>query len=339
MANPKYKPVEVHKRVMNEIVPALRYEGGSEQWQVALRNKLDELLGLDRMPARKCALEVRTLWKRDTQHGTIEKIVFSSEQDHDVPAYVCLPANASRPYTFFICLQGHSSGMHNSIAVDRENETRGIIVEGDRDFAIGCMRRGIAAMCIEQRGFGECTDIHDSWTLACHNPSAHAMMLGRTLVGERVFDVDRAIDYLETRSDVDMKKVGVMGNSGGGTVAMFAGGLLDRISYVMPSCCVSSFKDSIMSIDHCICNYVPNLLCYADCSDILCLTAPKPLVIVSGRTDAIFPIDSARKSFDKVKTVYKELYAEHLCHHIIGKGGHRFYADAAWPVMQSLLSR
>ena len=45
--------------------------------------------------------------------------------------------------------------MHNSIAVQREDETKLLKVEGDRDFGLECMRRGIAALCIEQRSFGE----------------------------------------------------------------------------------------------------------------------------------------------------------------------------------------
>lgn len=94
------------------------------------------------------------LWRRDHELGSIEKVAFTSEPFADVVAYVCLPQTAQPPYPFMICLQGHSTGMHNSIAVQRDDECKPHEVAGDRDFALTCMRHGIAALCIEQRSFG-----------------------------------------------------------------------------------------------------------------------------------------------------------------------------------------
>jgi len=139
---------------MNNTTQALAYDGGDvRQWQQKLGAKLRELTGL--MPEEHPPLNVRSLWKRDHELGTIEKIVFTSEPYSDVPAFVCVPKNAKPPYNWFICVQGHSTGMHNSIAVDRDDNSIPIEVPGDRDFAIGAMSRGIAALCIEQRSFGE----------------------------------------------------------------------------------------------------------------------------------------------------------------------------------------
>ena len=107
------------------------------------------------MPKERCPLRPRLLWKREHRLGIIEKIAYTPEPYSDVVAYVCLPKSAEPPYPFMICLQGHTTGMHNSIAVQREDETKLLKVEGDRDFGLECMRRGIAALCIEQRSFGE----------------------------------------------------------------------------------------------------------------------------------------------------------------------------------------
>ena len=336
--NYNFEPCLVHQAEMNRLQPQLHYSGGEvKPWQEALRAKLRELLGLNRMPREKCPLNVRSLWTRRHELGTIEKIAFSSEQKHDVTAYVCLPFTARPPYPFFICLQGHSTGMHVSLGLQQDEATPNDD-DGDRDFCIECLRRGIPSIAIEQRGFGLCEDKY-SIVPRCQNPAAHALMLGRTLLGERIFDVDRTIDYLAARGDVAMDSLGVMGNSGGGTAAMFAGGLLDRISLVMPSCSFSSFKASIMSIEHCICNYVPQLLLWAEMSDVVALAAPKPLVIVNGKDDPIFPIKEAREGFEAIREVYRRLDAEPHCHHVIGNGGHRFYAADAWPVMQREMER
>ena len=252
-----------------------------------------------------------------------------------MPAYVCLPRDVAPPYPFFICLQGHTTGMHVSLAVDRDDETRPIAVEGDRDFALGCLRRGIAALCLEQRAFGERREQVQKQVAeqGCHDAAMQALMLGKTLIGERVFDVDRGIDYLEARGDADLTRLGVMGNSGGGTISMFAAALLPRIRFAMPSSYFCSFRDSIMSIYHCADNYIPGLLRVAEMSDIMGLFAPRPVVIVAGEKDDIFPIAGTRREFRKLRAIYRAAGAPERCHLVVGPEGHRFYADLAWPVM------
>ena len=302
-----------------------------------MRKMVKKLSGYDQMPSEhRVDLNVQSLWKREHKLGTIEKIVFTAEPFADVLAYVCLPKNAEPPYTWFLCVQGHSGGNYNSIAVDGNNETRPIRVSGQRDFGLGCMRRGVAALCIEQRSFGERRELVQKQAAGahgCHDATMHALMLGRTLIAERVFDVDRGIDYLMTRSDVDNKRLGVMGNSGGGTISLFSAAMLSRIRFAMPSCYFCTFRDSIMSINHCVDNYVPGLLKYAEMSDIMGLFAPRPVVIVAGKKDPIFPFPAVRKAFKRLKTIYAAAGAAHHCHLVVGEGGHRFYAGPAWEKM------
>ncbi len=336
-----YSPSLVHKRMINNSTPSLGFKKGCDHvlWQRRLKRKLRQLAGS--FPAERPPLNVRTLWGKTHPLGKIEKIVFTSEPYADVPAYVCLPANASPPYDFMICLQGHSSGMHNSIAVDFNDENKKIKVAGDRDFALGCMKRGIAALAIEQRAFGEREEKTQKTIAAhrCHDASAHALMLGRTLIGERVFDVDRGIDYLKTRGDVNFKTLGVMGNSGGGTISLFSAALLPRIRFAMPSCYFCTFSDSIMKICHCADNYVPGLMRYAEMADCMGLFAPGPAVIVAGEKDAIFPIAGVRKAFRHLKKIYRAANAGDRCHLVVGGEGHRFYADLAWPVALKEIER
>lgn len=327
-------PTEHHGYLMSKLKPQMHFAGDKIlPWQKKLRKKLQQLMG--EMPAKKVALSPKRLWFKKHDLGTIEKIVFTSEPFSDVVAYVCLPKNVKPPYTYMICLQGHSTGMHNSIAVQRDNENKFHLVEGDRDFGLGCMRRGIAAICIEQRSFGLRRELKQKHIAShgCHDATMHALMLGRTLLGERVYDVDRAIDYLALRGDADMKRIGVMGNSGGGTISLFSAALLPRIAFAMPSCYFCTFKDSLMSIYHCMDNYIPGLLPYAEMSDVMGLFAPKPVVLVAGKKDTIFPIDKTRAAFKELKKIYKASGAEKNCHLVVGSEGHRFYADDAWPVM------
>ena len=106
-----YSPSLNHRYLMDALTPALAYDGGDvSTWQRRLRRKVKSLLG---MPSGdRVALDVRSLWQRQHPLGSIEKIVFRAEPYADVMAYVCLPKAATLPYTWFICVQGHTTGAH-----------------------------------------------------------------------------------------------------------------------------------------------------------------------------------------------------------------------------------
>ncbi len=105
------------------------------------------------MPGVKSPLKPRTIWVRHHELGTIEKVVFTGEPFSDVPAYVCLPRGVKPPYIYVVCLQGHGTGMHNSVALSAD-ESQPVESPNELDFALWCMRHGLAALCIEMRGLG-----------------------------------------------------------------------------------------------------------------------------------------------------------------------------------------
>lgn len=333
----EYSPWQVHEDLLKRIKQELAFDGGDvAPWQRKLRRKLKQCLG--EMPDNRPPLKPRTLWKKDHELGTIEKVVFTSERHADVPAYFSLPRIGRPPYPVMICLQGHSGGMYNDIAVDPEDESTAIDVPGHREFTLHALSRGFAALAIEQRAFGERRETYNTrLDPACWDASMHAIMLGRTLAGERTWDVDRGIDYLETRPEIDRKRIGCMGNSGGGTVTMYAAALLPRLAFAMPSCSFCTFRDSVLGIKHCMDNHIPGLYKYAEMADVMGLFAPKPLVVVAGVEDTIFPIDGVRKAFRDLRRVYKAAGVPKACRLVEGPEGHRFYADLAWPVLLELL--
>lgn len=337
-------PSLLHRRLAAGLTPRLSFTGGEVgPWQDRARSKITELIGLPRIaeavPVRTPPAG-RTHWRQADRLGTIEKFSFESEPGSDLVGYLCLPTEAEPPYPTVICLQGHSTGMHNSIGRDRDDERIPISVEGDRDFALGALRHGFAALCIEQRAFGYRRELDQQAVSShgCQDATMHALMLGRTLIGERVFDVDRGLDYLATRDDIDQSRIGIMGNSGGGTVSVYAAAVLDRIAFAMPSCSVCTYRDSIMAIYHCADNYVPGILPELEFADVVGCFAPKPLVVVAGRDDAIFPLPGVRETFDAISGLYAAAGAADQCRLVIGDGGHRFYEQQGWSALLELIN-
>ena len=199
-------------------------------------------------------------------------------------------------YPLVICLQGHSKGMHISLARPKylgDEES----IAGDRDFAIQAVREGYAALVIEQRCFGERGGTPDGPN--CYQSTMSALLLGRTTIGERVWDVSRAIDVVEKYfPEIDSTRIG--------------------------------------TLYHCSCNYIPGIYKYFEMGDLAGLIAPRPLIVVAGREDNIFPIEGVQKSFERIQKLYKLAGAADNCRLIIGEGGHRFYAKESWPVFREL---
>ena len=330
-------PSEYHRTLAEATQRKLAYPGHSlPEWQRELRAKIGELVGMRWI--QQPPPVATTLWRRTHTLGMIEKIWFTSEPGADVVGYLCVPESADGNTPVIICLQGHTTGMHNSVGLT-EDETGWQAVEGDRDFAIGAMRNGFAALCLEQRSFGErreqIQEIRSPH--GCHDAAMRSLLLGRTLLGERLFDVQRGVAYLKTRPELDHSRVGVLGNSGGGTLAIYAAGLLPDIAFAMPSCSFCTFEASLLSIYHCADNYVPGILQWAEMADILGLAAPKPLVVVAGREDHIFPIAGVQSAYSALLRIYGDANASDRIRLVIGDGGHRFYERAAWSALRDVL--
>ena len=128
-----------------------------------------------------------------------------------------------------------------------------------------------------------------------------------------------------------------MGNSGGGTATAYVGALEERVKLVMPSCSMCAFTESIAIMHHCSCNYVPRMAQYFDMGDLMAMACPKYFVQVNGKDDDGFLLTGAEAVFAAGKQAYEKAGVTDRCTLVIGNGGHRFFADDAWPVVHKYL--
>jgi dienelactone hydrolase len=164
-----------------------------------------------------------------------------------------------------------------------------------------------------------------------------ALLYGRTTIGERVFDISRAIDMATKNfSFIDEEKIACMGNSGGGTATIYAAALEERIKVAMPSCSLCTYKDSIGAMYHCTCNYIPGIALDFDMGDLCGLIAPRSLVVVSGAKDSIFPRHGVIESVEVARKYYAAAGVSDGIAWIEGPEGHRFYAALSWPTFHKM---
>src|SRR5580658_5369724 len=298
----------------------------AEAWQKRLRAKITELLG--GFPAR-VPLQPQTLEVREFPAYRREKFVFESRPGMLVLGYLLTPVKSAPPHATMVCIPGHGRGVDDIVGIDAQGRDRTNKEGYQHDFAIQVVEHGMAAVAIEPLAFGCRRDPRTrkggAGASACQPSAGAALLLGQTMIGWRVYDVMRAIDWIETRQELDARRVGCMGISGGGTVTTFAAALEPRIRVAMISGYLNTFRDSIMSLSHCIDNYVPGILNWAEMYDVAGLIAPRPLFAESGRKDPIFPIEASQASFARVKKVYDVFGAAKLTEQETFDGPHSFW--------------
>ncbi|MGI8991395.1 MAG: alpha/beta hydrolase family protein [Bryobacteraceae bacterium] len=337
----EFDPVALSRELYESAPLRLSFHAQSkkeaEAWQKELRAKVTELLGGFPSRAALSNLRPQTLEKRDFPNYTREKFVFESKPGAMVLGYLLMPKSVKTPAPAVICVPGHGRGVDDIVGIDDRGNDRTDKAGYQHDFAIQAAEHGMAAVAIEPMAFGcrrdEKTRKKGLTTSACQPVAGAALLLGQTMIGWRVWDVMRTIDWIETRPELDATRVGCMGISGGGTVTLFSSALEPRIKAAMVSGYLNTFRDSILSLSHCIDNYIPGILNWAEMHDIAGLIAPRPLAVESGERDPIFPIAASRKSFARVKQIYDVFGAVDRTEQETFDDVHTFYGRKGLPFL------
>ena len=316
----------------------------AELWQRELRAKVIELIGgfPERTPLQAQTLQAQTMDVRQYQGYRRERILFRSRPGVNVVGYLLVPTGRKSPHATVIAIPGHGRGVNDIVGIDEQGRDRTDKPGYQHDFAIQAVEQGLAVFAIEPMGFGyrrdELTRAKGAEATACQPAAGSALLLGETMIGWRVWDVMRTLDWIATRPELDAARVGCMGISGGGTCTLFATALDLRIKAAFVSGYLNTFRDSIMSVSHCIDNYVPGILNWAENYDIAGLIAPRPLFSEGGDQDPIFPVNATRESYARVKKVYEVFGAASHVQQEIFSGEHVFHGVRGLPFLADALA-
>ena len=323
-----------HELIWNGIKPSLAFDSARdfEEWRIEAHKKFRELLCIDKIRENICPLNLEIEQTEECPSYTKIRFSFESERGALVPCYLLIPKLGRDKYPLVICLQGHTGGFHHSIGeVKKEGDER---FQPHTAHALQSVERGYAALCIEMRAMGE------RESSRYPNPGIHpcainaltAINLGRTTAGERVWDISRAIDVMESLEDprIDLDKIMIMGHSGGGTATYYATCYDERISYGVTCGAFCTYRDSILNIHHCVCNYIPDICNHFEMGDLAGLIAPRRLGIMTGRYDDIFPIKGVREAYDTVKNIYKAAGCPENVQLVESDMGHVFDEKIFW---------
>lgn len=301
------------------------------EWKKEIKEKFLELIGYNRVKSNASDLNFEI--EKETQKDGYKQIRFTIESEKNciVPVYVLIPDTGKTKYPVAITMQGHSSGFHNSIG-EPKNEKENDYALGRGQFAVQAVKRGYIAVAIEQRAMGEQRPLEHlrSMSQMCGYEAMTAIMMGRTLIAERVWDISRVIDALSNFPQCNLNDIFITGNSGGGTVSYYAACIDERIKLSAPSCAVCTYKGSILNIFHCACNYIPDAFNWFEMGDLSCMIAPRKLLVISGKDDVIFPIDEAKKAFSTIEEIFKKEGVINNCKMLVTEKDHYWCEDVVW---------
>ncbi len=311
----------------------------AERWQNALRRKLTELVG--GFPPQPCNLQPQVLESREFASYNRETVQFQSRPNMTVFGYLLLPKDFAPPGPAILCLAGHGRGVDDIVGIEENGRMRTEYGGYQNDFALQCVAHGYAVLAIEQFGFGHRRDRaarqRGAGNSSCQPSAGAAFLLGQTMVGWRVYDAIRALDYLETLPEIDSNRVGIMGISGGGTTTFFASALDTRFKAAVVSGYFNTFRDSIFSLSHCIDNYIPSVLKYAEMFDIAGLIAPRAMFVEAGTEDTIFPIEATRLAVNRAKECFRIFGAADKLGFEAFEAGHSFHGIGAFQFLRGVL--
>jgi dienelactone hydrolase len=174
------------------------------------------------------------------------------------------------------------------------------------DYATELTGQGYAALAIDAWGFGDRRGRSESEIFK------QMLWQGQVLWGMMVYDGLKAIDYLESRPDVDSGRIGTLGLSMGSTMAWWLAALDSRIKVCADICCLTDYQaliDSRGLDEHGIYYYVPSLLKHFTTAQINALIAPRPHLSLAGNYDRLTPAGGLERIDKELRKVYQ---AEHV---------------------------
>lgn len=276
----------------------------AQAWQTRTRAALNEVIGFQHLPC--VDFEPKIIETVDKGEYVREKVLIRATEYSTMPVYLLIPKAGTRPLPVALAFHGHGYGVKDIVGLWEDGSERETPDGIQQHFAVELCRKGLAVAAPEISCFGERqtdfsylrTDIGQGVPSTCDHTARLAFHLGGSVVGLRVFEGKRLIDYLETRPEFDTTRLGAMGLSGGGMHVFFSTALDERIAACVISGYYSTFKESILAMHHCACNFVPGLHQFGEMHDVVGLIAPRPMLVEAGTYDPIFPIEAVKRSVE-----------------------------------------
>jgi len=244
-----------------------------KQDRALVRRTLLECLG--EMPPRPNPRQVRVTSREDKGDYVLERFEFENGVDTTVPGILLIPKNLKGPASTIVALHGHGSSKESVCTAATNSQYVGPVLAA-KGFVVAAID---AYFNGERVGKGPAGQTDDK---SAQEASLFKLYLwqGRTLWGMMLRDEQCLLDYLETRPEVDSKRIGATGMSMGCTRSWWLSAIDDRVLAIVGVACFTRYTDLIAHgalRAHGIYYFVPGVFRHFDTEAIYALTAPRPI--------------------------------------------------------------
>ncbi|TWT48004.1 Alpha/beta hydrolase family protein [Rubripirellula amarantea] len=258
------------------------------------RQRLAEMLGLDPMPKRT-PLEAVVVSTEARDGFRVQRLHFQPSPGLYVAAnfYLPLKVDQALPTILYVC--GHANTEANGVRPGNK--------AAYHHHGVWFARNGYACLIVDTIQLGEFAGQHHGtyrWEKWWWNNR------GYTPAGVEAWTGIRALDYLETRQEVDANRFGITGRSGGGAYSWWIAALDQRIKVAVPVAGITTLRNHVVDgcvEGHCDCMYMINTYRW-DYARVAALMAPRPLLISNSDKDSLFPLDGVVEIHRQVRDVY-----------------------------------
>lgn len=317
-----------------------------QAWQTRrdeIKRRLNVFLG--EPPKSKPSIDAKVLEETSHDGYTLQKLAYQTEPGEFVPSYLLVPKNRSAKMPVVIC-------PHQTTQAGK-NEPAGFAGNPQLQTALHLVKRGFVTFTYDALCFGE---RHD----AASGHYGDAIPFYRkhprwSLMGKMIWDLQRAIDYLETLDFIDANRIASIGHSHGGYTTLFSMAFDDRIKAGVSNCGFDTLRldgntwrwshaTALMPLlGFYVSNPRINMDLYRAVPDsavidvpfemheMLSLIAPRPLLLSTSDEDFVFPNGgwSARRAISKLEPLYEMLGNRTGLESYFFSGGHSFPEDAS----------
>ena len=298
-----------------------------QKWEAvreAYRRQLLEMLGLDPLPERT-DLKATITGQVDGGEFVVEKLHFQSRPGLYVTANFYLPKQRQGrlPAILYVC--GHGASKKNGISYGNKVTYQ--------HHGVWFARHGYACLTIDSLQLGEIEGIH-------HGTYNHGLWWwnnrGYTPAGVEAWNCVRALDYLQSRQEIDPERLGVTGRSGGGAYSWWIAAIDERIKAAVPVAGITDLENHVVDgcvEGHCDCMFMVNTHRW-DYPLVAAMVAPRPLLIGNSDADRIFPLDGVMRTYEKAKRIYELYGAGDKIAVNITEGGHKDTPELRLPAFR-----
>jgi hypothetical protein len=269
----------------------------SLSWAEKKRMLLYSLLGDLPSPDRPVSARLLGEGTRESYH--LETLLLDLNGVEPVPAYFARPrAGRGR---MPVILYNHAHG--NDYRIGKEELLSGRPELQAPPYAEALTSLGYGVLCLDAWVFGERSFRTEMDTFK------QMLWHGRVLWGAMVYDSLKAIDYLQSRPDVNPEAIGTLGMSMGSTMAWWVAALDLRVRFCVDICCLTDFQALIESgglQGHGIYYYVPSVVKHFSTAEINALIAPRPHLSLAGDLDPLTPA----AGLDRIDRTLREVYGQ-----------------------------